>query len=280
MGLYRLLKAPFFGKYRKPWTFPASENRAHWQPLAIDSRSKARLAALFGAARTAPAFGNVLLAHPMGSEAKGFFLRDGHARFLRDHGFNVLVFDFNGFGESEEGSFAYVDDLLAAGEALRRRAPGLPTALFGTSFGGAWAICALSRPGHGFDVAVVEAAFTSLAEYWGRFPLANAVLRVVSALRPGLERALRPIAQIRSLREVRRLLLVYGDEDRWTPVSMGERLLKACNLPETDRALWRLPGAKHTQGFLTASQACRERYLRFLRESLSAAVPGPERSRS
>ena len=267
--LYRWLKAPFFGKYRKPWIFPQVENTQDWEKLTIASGSNARLAALFGPALARPAAGNVLLAHPMGADAKGFFLKDGHARFLRDNGFNVLLFDFNGFGESQEGNFSYMEDVLAAGRELRRLAPGLPAAVVGTSFGGAWALCALSRPGHGFSTAVIEGAFTTLKEFWRRYPLANLVLTAISTLLPKLEQSLRPIAQIRSVQGLRRILFVYGESDRAAPVEMGERLFRACNLPQSDRFLWKIPQARHTQGFISASQACRQRYVDFLRKSLT-----------
>lgn len=270
MLLYRLLKTPFFGRYRRPWSFPIAESPGDWRGVTFASGSGARLAGLFGASRVEPACGNVLLAHPMGADAKGFFLKDGHARFLRDSGFNVLLFDFNGFGESEEGNFSYIEDILAAGRELERLAPRLPAAVVGVSFGGAWALCALSREAHGFSVAVIEGAFTTLMEYWQRFPVARVVLRALSALLPQLERSLRPIAQIRAVRDLRRMLLLYGESDRWTPTDMGQRLFEACPLAESDRFLWKLPQTKHTQGFAAASQACRARYVSFLRDSLAA----------
>ena len=114
MFLYRLLKSPFFGKYRTPWLFPAAENAKDWQRLTIESGSNARLAALFGPSLVERVVGNVLLAHPMGKDAKGFFLRDGHARFLRENGFKLMLFDFNGFGESEEGNFSYMEDVFSS----------------------------------------------------------------------------------------------------------------------------------------------------------------------
>ena len=270
--LYRWLKAPFFGKYRRPWIFPQTEKMQDWEKRTITSGSNARLAALYGPALARPAAGNVLLAHPMGSDAKGFFLKDGHARFLRENGFNVLLFDFNGFGESEEGNFHYMEDVLAAGRELNRLAPGLPAAVVGTSFGGSWALCALSKAGHGFSAAVIEGAFTTLKEFWRRHPMANLVLSGLTLLLPGLERSLRPIAQVRSIQHLRRILFVYGEGDLAAPVEMGERLFRECNLPQSNRFLWKLPQARHTQGFTTASPACRQRYAEFLRESLTTAA--------
>lgn len=272
MFLYRLLKTRFFGKYRKPWLFPEMENAQDWQGLTVLSGSKARLAALFGPSFAEPVVGNVLLAHPMGKDGKGFFLRDGHARFLRKNGFNVLLFDFNGFGESQEGSFSYMEDVLAAGHELRRLAPNLPTAVVGTSFGGAWAICALSRKGHGFSAAVIEGAFTTLKEYWHRYPVANMVLSALSVLLPKLEQSLRPITQIQSIEGLRKILFIYGESDRAAPVEMGKRLFEACNLPESDRFFWKMAETGHTQAFMRAPQTCRMRYVDFLRESFTALV--------
>ena len=270
MFLYRLLKTPFFGKYRKPWLFPEVENAKDWQRLTVLSGSNARLAALFGPSLVEPVVGNVLLAHPMGKDAKGFFLRDGHARFLRENGFNVLLFDFNGFGESQEGSFSYMEDVLASGRELRRLAPNLPTAVVGTSFGGAWAICALSRKGHGFSAAVIEGAFTTLKEFWYRYPVANLVLSALSVLLPKLEQSLRPITQIQSIEGLRKILFIYGESDRAAPVEMGKRLFQACSLPEPDRFFWKMAESGHTQAFMRASQTCRMRYVDFLRESFTA----------
>ena len=45
-----------------------------------------------------------MCAHPMGVEAKGYYLKHGHGMALRQGGFNVLLFDFNGFGESGNGT--------------------------------------------------------------------------------------------------------------------------------------------------------------------------------
>jgi hypothetical protein len=118
---------------------------------------------------------------------------------------------------------------------------------------------------------VIEGAFTTLKEFWRRYPAANLVLSALSALLPDLERSLRPIAQIKALRGLRRIMFVYGGGDRATPAEMGKRLFDACNLPEASRIFCEVPEARHTQAFTMASEACRARYLSFLRESLSAA---------
>lgn len=263
MILYRLLKTPFFGKYRVHWKFPASENPENWKRLEIQSDSKAKLTALFGESNIKPAVGNVIMAHPVGKEAKGFFIKNGHASFLRDRGFNVMVFDFNGFGESEEGNFDYPADILAAGNEIQKIVPELPVALIGASFGAGWSICALSR-GHNFSTVVIEGCFTTLAEYWQRYPFAHFVLKILSKVKPELEKSLRSIAQISTIKNQPKMLFVYGEDDNVTPTDMGTRLISACNLPDDNCTFWKLPKIKHTRAFIDSPLECKNRYVQFM----------------
>ena len=114
---YRLFKKPFFGRFMRPWRWPDGIDQGPWQRLSIASGSGARLAALLAEAHTPEAKGAVLLAHPMGTAAKGFWLKQGHAELLRRAGYHVMLFDLNGFGESSSTTMDYPLDVLAAGQA-------------------------------------------------------------------------------------------------------------------------------------------------------------------
>jgi hypothetical protein len=81
---YRLFKKPFFGRFIRPWRWPDDVDQGQWQPLSIASGSGARLAALLAETPAAQAKGAVLLAHPMGAAAKGFWLKYGHAHHFTD----------------------------------------------------------------------------------------------------------------------------------------------------------------------------------------------------
>ncbi len=272
MNIYALLKKPFFGRYQKPWRWPQQVDRTGWVPIQFDNGRGTRLAGLYGPA-TSEAKGNVVCAHPMGTDAKGFFLKQGHADMLRSHGYNVLLFDFNGFGESENGDFLYPLDVIAAGRELRARAPGLPLGVIGLSFGAAWLLCALAEEGHGFQAAVAESAFTTLEEFWRRYPVAYAVLMVTSKLMPRLAVRLRPVVRIGAVSGVNSLLLIHGDRDQVTPPEMGERFAAACALPPERRSLWIAPGGEHTKSRAAGPEAYDERVLRCLDEGLGLA-PG------
>ncbi|GAC1424615.1 MAG: alpha/beta hydrolase [Acidobacteriaceae bacterium] len=270
--VYRLLKKPFFGRYQRPWRWPESVPREGWERVAIDSPSGGRLSGLFAPAE-GRAKGAVLCAHPMGVEAKGFFLKRGHANLLRQHGYHVLLFDFNGFGESQSGDFSYPLDVLAAGRKLRERAPGLPLGLLGASFGSSWGLCAMAQPDHPFQAAVLECPFTTLDEYWRRYRVAYYTLKVLNIVLPGEARRLRPIAQVARLSPpLTELLFIYGDRDDVTPREMGERFASACSLPRGSVSLWSVPGAEHTKAIAAAPDEYKQRVVEFFARALGGVA--------
>lgn len=269
MNPYAWIKKPFFGRYMKPWAWPEQAERSAWTPLKFDNGRGAVLAGLYGETLGGgKARGNIVCAHPMGVEAKGYYLKYGHGQRLREGGFNVLLFDFNGFGESGNGDILYPLDVVAAARALRERAPGLPLGALGLSFGAAWTLSALSEEEHGIQAVAVESAFTTLEEYWHRYLVPYVMLRVLTKVIPGVLGRLRPIVQMGTIRGSPSLLLIYGDQDTVTPPSMGERLIAASSLPEGRRSMWVVPGAKHVKAMTAAPEAYPQRLVAFFSEAL------------
>ena len=152
--LHRVGEKLFFGRYQRPWRSPAGVDMQTWERVAFDSTSGARLVGLLGLPISGTPTAAVVLAHPMGVAAKGFWLKHGHAELFRRHRFTVLAFDFNGFGESASGSFDYPADVVAASEYLKRRFPTLPVVGVGASFGAGYMICALERQNHSLEAVV------------------------------------------------------------------------------------------------------------------------------
>jgi pimeloyl-ACP methyl ester carboxylesterase len=263
--LHRLLRKPFFGRFEVPWVWPEGIATAGWERIDIDGPAGATLAGFWGAA--APAQGTLVLAHPMGKAAKGFWLRQGHAGLFLRAGFNVLVFDCNGFGESEAVSFDYPADILAAGRWAAKRTPSLPIGLVGASFGAGWGLCAMARDGSPFRAAVLEAAFPTLPDFWRHYPAAFALLKASQVVMPWLERGLRPELEATRLVGRPAVLLVYGDADTYTPPAHGERLRQAM-APSARAEMDVLPGVGHTFAFRDAADAYATRVLTFLRKQL------------
>lgn len=163
----------------------------------------------------------------MSAAAKAFWMKLGHAELLREAGFHVLAFDFNGFGESESANFDYPGDVLAAGQYLRDRVAPLPVAVLGCSFGAGYALCALSRDGHPFRAGVLEATFPSLPYYWRPYPLPHLILRASQVVYPPFERALRPIRAAAEIEGAPHILLIHGERDTVTPPHVGDDLRAA-----------------------------------------------------
>ena len=270
--MYKLLKKPFFGRFMGPWRNPLSElQRAEWQPLTVSSRSGATLRGLFAAARTPAAKATLVLGHPMGKEAKGFFLKHGYADLLRDHGYHVVVFDFNGFGESGVGNFSYHEDMVAVGRVAAERVSDLPVGYLGISLGGQWATVAFADARHPYQFAIVESAPTTLEEFWVRFPLAYRTLQLIAFVSPAFARSVRIVERIKEARGVQSLLFIYSATDDWAPVAMGQRFQRNSPVPAE---LWTVAQGKHAQLMKSPHQAAYQaKILAYFDHAVASARP-------
>jgi uncharacterized protein len=260
--LHRLLRKPFFGRFEVPWTWPPGTDPAAWERISFENPLGAKLIGLWGAAHGA-ARATLVLAHPMGKAAKGFWLRYGHAELFRSAGYNVFAFDANGFGESEAASFDYPGDFLAAGLWAQARTPALRVGLVGASFGAGWGLCSMARPGSPYRCAVLEGVFPTLPEFWLHYPVAHAALRASQVVWPALERGLRPEREAGNVQGQPSVLLIYGDQDRYTPVQHGERMARAFrDAARVEMTV--LPGVDHTYGYRDAPERYKEVVLPFL----------------
>jgi pimeloyl-ACP methyl ester carboxylesterase len=267
MGFYNVMKKPFFGRYQRPWSWPEGADPAQWERVEFESETGVTLVGLLrrtaGAAR-----GLIVCSHPIHVDAKGYFLKGGHAQRLSEAGYHVFLWDMNGFGESPSGNFKLSADSFAAFRTAQKLADGLPVGLYGLSAGAAYGLCALARPDHGVRAAVLEGCFTTLEEFWRPYLLPYAVLRILGLVLPQTASSLRPVEQVRALQGAPSLFYIFGDRDRATPPSMGERLMAATPLPEDQRALWIVPGAKHLGALGAAPEEYWKRVLEFFEREL------------
>jgi len=262
---HRQLKKPFFGRFMKPWRWPADVPKAGWTPVSITSPSHARLAAIVRETERPSPRGVVVCAHPMGLACKGFWLKQGHAAALLEAGFHVVAFDFNGFGDSPSTNFDWPSDVVAVGQWARQRFAGLPVHALTASFGAMNVINAMTCADYPFRNVVAEGCAPNLPMFWKAYPVAHAVLQIGRFLTPAVERRLRPEDAIAHMPAHTRLLLIHSAGDRWTPVSHGERL--AAHAPASaDVRRLTLTKADHTHGMRDE----REVYWPAVREFLSS----------
>jgi pimeloyl-ACP methyl ester carboxylesterase len=167
---------------------------------------------------TAERLGSILLCHGNGGNVGDRVL---HARLLCEVGFDVLLFDYRGYGRStgrpdEEGTLR---DARSARTALLDRAGEEPVVL-GESLGGGVALAlSLEHPPRGL---VLQSAFTGVRD-------------MARHHYPFIPRALVPdaypsLASIGGLRAP--LLVLHGERDEVVPPSQGQALFEAAPQPK------------------------------------------------
>ncbi|MGR6872565.1 alpha/beta hydrolase family protein [Pseudomonas sp. HK3] len=267
-AVYQLFKKPFFGRFMKPWRWPEEIDPSQWQARSVKSESDATLSTLTALAYTSVVKGAVLMVHPMGTIAKGFWLKHGHAELLRQAGYHVMVFDLNGFGESTSTTMDYPLDVLAAGHLLQAEFPELPIAVLGASMGGSMSVCAMSHIHHPFKAAVIESAFPTLLHFWSRYPIPKLGIQLSKILYPKGERNLRPSLAAQNLVGEPDMLLIYGDDDVYTPIKDGRLLFNELQ-KKTATQFWQVKDAKHTLAYQTQPEQYAKKVVSFLDEKLS-----------
>lgn len=250
--IYRILKYPFFGDFMIEWKSPLSENdQKEWQVITTRSKSGALIQGLFARSKTSEEKATIVLGHPMGKEAKGYFLKRGYTDLLRENGFNTVVFDINGFGESSMGNFSYFEDIVSIGVKAKELTPDIPVGYHGISLGAMWATISFADETHAYDFAIIESAATTLAEFWVHFPIAYRVLKTINMVLPNYKRKVEMIDRIKELKRLQSLLLIYSETDKWAPVDMGKKFQQNSPVPTE---LWTLKKTRHAEIMKSANK--------------------------
>ncbi|MCU1244343.1 MAG: putative Peptidase [Acidobacteria bacterium] len=163
---------------------------------------------------------------------------------LMDAGFNVLLFDYRGFGRSTGHpslSGVVSDGITAARFHDRIRPKGLPSILYGFSLGGAVAAQVIRH--HRFDGLILQSTFTTLPELaravWPRLPLHHFSGNFFDTL-----------SVIRKLQVP--LLVLHGTADEVIPCSMAHALYDACPGP---KRMYSVEGGLHKDLFVRDGEA-------------------------
>jgi hypothetical protein len=264
--LYKVAKKPFFGRFMVKWENPLPPaKRGEWNSFSVKSSSGGLLKGLWSPANEVPPVGTIVLGHPMGKEAKGYFLKNGYAELYKACGLNVIVFDFNGFGESSHGNFSFYEDVISIGNFAGKKFPSLPIFYHGISLGGQWSTIAFTQQ-HNFDFALLESIPTTLDEYWIKFPVAYRVLKILYLVMPRYAKKVRMIDRISEIKGIKRLLFIYSETDDYTPVAMGKRFINKSNVPAE---LWTVQHAEHAKIIKSQHQdAYKEKLKGFIEECL------------
>jgi hypothetical protein len=221
-----------------------------YQEVEFEAADGVRLHGWFLPART-PRRGSILFLH---GNAENISTHIASVAWLPAQGFDVLLFDYRGYGRSEGSpSLAGLQlDFEAALATLLARPEIDPERIvvFGQSLGASLAITALAASPRRRQVhaLVIEGAFTSFRElareklggFWLTWPL-----QVPLGLT--IDDHYRPIDAIGELAPMP-ILIVHGEEDGVVPPHHALALYEAARRPKT---LWLVPGAGHISAFAT-----------------------------
>jgi len=170
------------------------------------------------------------------------------ASYLVKYGFDVLAFDYQGYGGSEGKPTPKrtIEDGIAAvhfAETLNRN-PNGGVVLLGQSLGGAVAIPVMAQLPQ-VKAAMIEASFpsyrTMARDILSRSVLTWILYPIYPFLLPNKYDPVRYLDQIAP----RPLFFIHGTKDRTVPVKMSEILFARAHEPKT---LWLIEGADHIEG--------------------------------
>jgi fermentation-respiration switch protein FrsA (DUF1100 family) len=234
------------------------------------------LAALLLKSRTQPARGIVVYFHGNAGNLTGHF---PYASWLVDYGFDVLAFDYRGYGNSQGHPFpqGLVRDGVAALEFAAAR-PGetrVPIFVLGQSLGGAVAAAAVtSAKSVAIRAMALESPFSSYRSVVRRKLDASRAARWL--LRPWLPWLVTdeasPIEAIKN-RPRCPLVILHGTADRVVPVAEGLRLYDAAPEP---KELWTIEGGDHVEAFTRFGDEYQPRLAAFFLNAIAEAqIPDP-----
>lgn len=260
--MFSVLKNTIFGRYQLEWKWSDSLLPSDWTTLTVAGPHGVKLSAILGVAKSKPR-GVLVFAHPLTRAAKRYWLLNGQAEFYRKLGFHVVLFDFNGFGESHSHSFDFSGDINATGRHIKKRYPNLGVGLIGASFGAGWSVYALARKDHPYDTAILEGAFSHIPERY-HHKIAYRTLRgLTRPIWPLIERNHFPVGYAKRIKNYPRVLLLHSINDQQISSFHSQRLQYAM----ADSAyveFYQFENSKHNRIFIDQPDKYAAKVLPFL----------------
>jgi fermentation-respiration switch protein FrsA (DUF1100 family) len=229
------------------------------ETIWFNSVDGTRLNGFFFESQSKPAVATIIFFHGNGGNITNVTWL---AQRFAKHGFNVLLFDYRGYGASdgvagnESGLYADGDAAVSFVVNEKKVRPG-QIVLYGHSLGTAVAVDVASRGR--FGAVVLESGFSSASS-------------VAATALPWLPPALHFLGKnrfesARKLTKVKSpILIAHGDPDHTIPTSEAHLLFASANEP---RKLLIVPGAGHVP-FGSAGEQYLNQVEQFMREALTA----------
>jgi uncharacterized protein len=240
--------------WRVPVRSPV-DNERRFRRVDFLSANGVRLAGWYGEGRGGQGTPTIIVCHGWAADKRDML---GIGEALRASGFNVLVFDLHGWGESARGPVTFGDretgDILGAVRFVKEqrsgRAPRI--GLIGFSMGAAAAIRATAQSTD-IDALVADASYARLDVQVGRFfqrfagplwPVVYVPARWFGERLTGT--AIDTISPLQVIGRItpRPILIIHGTRDRVVDLDDARQLYRAAGPPKT---LWLIEGAGHSE---------------------------------
>lgn len=187
----------------------------------------------------------------------------GFVMWLAEAGYNVLMYDYRGFGKSG-GSVdrrGMIDDVKAAFAYAAKRKDVDHTRLisYGHSLGGAQSVTALGEtPVKGLRAIIIDGAFASYQKMASVIGGQLGASLVTDELSPkDFVEKLAPVP----------LLVVHGDRDEVVPLSQGKQLFEAAGQPKT---FFEVKNGRHGTSLSENDGAYRKKLIAWLDATLKS----------
>ena len=194
--------------------------------------------------------GSLLFCH---GNAGNISHRLGNVQFLVQTGFQVLLFDYRGYGHSSgrPSELGLYRDATTAWQHLVERPDtgGAPRIIFGRSLGGAVAVDLATHADA--DGLIIESTFTSIRT------LVRLIYHLPLPELPVKYDSLSKIGQIRMP-----LLALHGTRDELIPITDGRALFDAAPEPKT---WYPIPMAGHNDTYVVGGNAYFRQFAKFAR---------------
>ncbi|NTV63032.1 MAG: alpha/beta fold hydrolase [Oscillochloris sp.] len=194
-------------------------------------------------------------------------------------GFNVLLFDYRGRGDSDPWPHSLVsrevDDLLAAVAYAQSRVAGARIGVVGFSMGAAVAIMAAGRE-PAIAALVADSSFTAVADVVAHgvrqtlgvppAPLIRAADEVLARRHGYRFTQARPIDFVGAI-SPRPIMIIHGADDSTVPVEQARQLYAAAGQP---KQLWIVDHVEHCGGYFADRPTYCERTTAFFNQHLKS----------
>lgn len=232
--VHKILKSPIYGEFfsGKDHLSDVSVERVDdlGEELLFESRSGAVISAVLFRADESRQKATLILGHPACVEGKQYFIDSGYAAYMKGNGFNVIAFDFNGFGESTHGNFLFHEDILAAGKKAKELFPDLPLGYHGVCMGAHWGINAFNDYDHRYSFAVLESPADSWKKYWSKSFKTRFMTSLLLLLKPTLRKNSKMLQRAATMKNIQSILFIYSESDIVVPFETGELYRSKCKL--------------------------------------------------